>query len=71
MEVEVLITFLGIVLALAGCAAFFALSVCWLAHQEETMKDEDDYPDERPVLKVTVLKQEVGNDNEDGNKGNR
>ena len=55
-------TILGVILAIVGCAAFFALSVCWLAHQEETMKGKDDYPDERPALKVTVLRQEVDNE---------
>ena len=38
-----LITVLAVVLALAGCMAFFALSVCWLANQEESLKGEDDY----------------------------
>lgn len=64
-------TILGFILAIVGCAAFFALSVCWLAHQEETMKGKDDYPDERPVLKVTVLKQEVDHDDGDDNKNKR
>ena len=64
-------TILGVALALAFCIVVFAGAVCWLADQEEKMKGEDDYPDERPILKATVLKQEVDDDNEGGNKGNR
>ena len=66
-----ILTFLGIGAALVLCTLIFAGAVCWLTHEEETMKGEENHPQERPLLKVTVVKQEVGNDNEDGNKGNR
>lgn len=53
--------FLMMVLMVLGTIAvfvLFALSICWAANEVETMKDEEDYPDTRPVLKVTVLKEE-------------
>ena len=51
-------TILGVALALAVCIVIFAGAICWLANQEETMKDEEDYPQERPLLKVTVVKED-------------
>ena len=65
------LTVLFMVVGIIGLIGFFAYAVCWLAHQEETMKGEDDYPDERPVLKVTVLKQEVDDDEKGDNKNKR
>ena len=49
-------TILGIALALAFCIVVFAGAICWLADQEEKMKGEEDYPKDRPLLKVTVVK---------------
>ena len=49
-------TILGVALALAVCVVIFAGAICWLADQEEKMKGEDDYPKDRPLLKVTVVK---------------
>ena len=49
-------TILGVALALAVCVLLFAGAVCWLADQEEKMKGEEDYPKDRPLLKVTVVK---------------
>ena len=60
-------TILGVALALAVCVVIFAGAVCWLANQEETMKNEEDYPKDRPLLKVKVVK----DDGEDGNKDKR
>ena len=51
-----MMTFLGIALALVFCVLLFAGAVCWLADQEEKMKGEEDYPQDRPILKVTVVK---------------
>lgn len=53
-----MMTFLGIAAALAICIVVFAGAVCWLADQEEKMKGEEDYPKERPLLKVTVVKED-------------
>ena len=53
--------FLMMVLMVLGTIAvfvLFALSICWAANEVETMKDEEDYPDARPMMKVTVLKEE-------------
>ena len=49
-------TILGVALALAFCVVIFAGAICWLADQEEKMKGEEDYPQDRPLLKVTVVK---------------
>ena len=49
-------TILGVALALAVCVVIFAGAICWLADQEEKMKGEEDYPKDRPLLKVTVVK---------------
>ena len=51
-------TILGVALALAVCVVIFAGAICWLADQEEKMKDEKDYPQDRPMLKVTVVKED-------------
>ena len=51
-------TILGVALALAVCVVIFAGAICWLADQEEKMKGEEDYPKERPILKVTVVKED-------------
>lgn len=59
------------VLGVITVFALFALSICWAANQAESLKGEDDYPDARPMMKVTVLKEEVDDDNEDGNQDNR
>lgn len=53
--------FLMMVLMVLGTIAvfvLFALSICWAANQAESLKGEDDYPDARPMMKVTVLKEE-------------
>ena len=49
-------TILGVALALAVCVVIFAGAICWLADQEEKMKGEEDYLQDRPLLKVTVVK---------------
>ena len=59
-----MMTFLGIALALVFCVLLFAGAVCWLADQEEKMKDEEDYPQERPLLKVTVVKDDDNKEND-------
>lgn len=64
-------TILGVALALAVCVVIFAGAICWLADQEEKMKGEEDYPQDRPILKVTALKQEVDDGNEGDNKDKR
>ena len=51
-------TILGVALALAVCVVIFAGAICWLADQEEKMKDEKDYPQDRPMLKVTAVKED-------------
>jgi len=51
-------TILGVALALAVCVVIFAGAICWLADQEEKMKGEEDYPKDRPILKVTVVKED-------------
>lgn len=69
-----MLEFLMMVLMVLGTIAvfvLFALSICWAANQAESLKGEDDYPDARPMMKVTVLKEEVDDDNEDGNQDNR
>lgn len=53
-----MMVFLGIALALAFCVVIFAGAVCWLADQEEKMKGEEDYPKDRPIMKVTVVKED-------------
>ena len=66
--------FLMMVLMVLGTIAvfvLFALSICWAANQAESLKGEDDYPDARPMMKVTVLKQEVDHDDGDDNKNKR
>lgn len=62
-----------VLLVLGTIAVFvlFALSICWAANQVESLKGEDDYPDARPMMKVTVLKEDVDNDNEDENENKR
>ena len=59
-----MMTFLGIAAALAICVVVFAGAVCWLADQEEKMKNEEDYPQERPLLKVTVVKDDDNKEND-------
>lgn len=44
-----ILMFLGIAVALAICVVVFAGAVCWLVDQEEKMKDEEDYPKDRPI----------------------
>lgn len=56
-----MLEFLMMVLMVLGTIAvfvLFALSICWAANQAESLKGEDDYPDARPMMKVTVLKEE-------------
>lgn len=46
-----ILTFLGIGAALVVCTLIFAGAVCWLAHEEETMRGEDDVS---PEYRVSV-----------------
>ena len=53
-----LLTILGIGAALVVCTLIFAGAVCWLAHEEETTRGEEDNLDARPMLKVSVVKKD-------------
>ena len=55
---EFLIKMVLLVLGTIAVFVLFALSICWAANQAESLKSEDDYPDARPMMKVTVLKEE-------------
>ena len=53
-----LLTILGVIGAVLVCTLIFAGAVCWLAHEEETMRGEEDYPDARPMIKVSAVKKD-------------
>lgn len=46
---NMILTFLGIGAALVVCTLIFAGAVCWLTHEEETMRGEDDVSPEYRV----------------------
>lgn len=49
---NMILTFLGIGAALVVCTLIFAGAVCWLTHEEETMRGEDDVsPEYRAAVK--------------------